>query len=145
MSEKSVVDLVRDSVLPKLEAEARAQVDRIAAQVLSDVQKRAAAAVEAAAAEAVAVAQSAVAAGVGEAVAQPIRNDAKNRAWRTAVQGLIATVVVSVLVALSALASGGGLDLFSSEGWKVVIGTVSGAAIMAVSSYVQRVVNPPKE
>jgi hypothetical protein len=69
--------------------------------------------------------------------------DAKSRALRTAVQGGVATVLVSGLLALAG-AINGNVDLTSSGDWKVIAGTVSGAVIMAGAAYVQRIINPPK-
>lgn len=69
--------------------------------------------------------------------------DAKSHALRTAVQGGVATVLVSGLLALAG-AINGNVDLTSSGDWKVIAGTVSGAVIMAGAAYIQRLVNPPK-
>lgn len=150
---RSVVELAADAVLARVRTEiekgavapilddVRAFAEAEARKILADVSNRADEAVAAATQEAIAVATATVT----QAVTAPTRKDAKDRALRTTVQGAIATVLVAVLVALADLIAGGGVDLFSSAGWKVVLGTATGAAIMAVSAYVQRVINPPKE
>jgi hypothetical protein len=70
--------------------------------------------------------------------------DAKSRALRTIVQGGIATVLVAIFTALATALNGGGVDLTSGEDWKVVAISAGTAAVTAVLSYVQRLVNPPK-
>lgn len=74
---------------------------------------------------------------------QDSSKDAKSRALRTGVQGGIATVLVSGLLALAG-ALNGGVDLTSSSDWKVIAGTAFGASIMAGAAYIQRIVNPPR-
>lgn len=76
-------------------------------------------------------------------VAEDPAKDAKSRALRTGVQGGIATVLVSGLLALAG-ALNGGVDLTSSSDWKVIAGTAFGASIMAGAAYIQRIVNPPR-
>lgn len=156
MTEKSVVDQTTDEVTKRLSQEfkgalgpltdeMRSFIEVEAAKIFADMQERGREAVKLAAAEAIAVGKAAVAAGVAEAAAKPIKADARDRAWRTTLQGGIATIVIGVLVAVGELVSSGGVDFFTSSGWKVLLGTASGAAVMAVSAYIQRITNPPKE
>lgn len=149
MSESnSVVDLAARATLERLGPEFRRHIDPIlaeiriqaeleAAQMIQDIRQRAE---EEAAAKLRDLASS-----VEKTIAVPARKDAKDRAWRTSLQGLIATVVVAALTGFADILAGDGVDLLSGAGWKVVLGTVAGATVMAVSAYVQRLVNPPKE
>ena len=144
----SIVDLAAQATIERLGpeivrhltpviAEVRTRLESEADLVVRQIRERA----EAEAAERIREA----AAQIEKTTSVPVKKDAKDRAWRTSVQGLIATVVVAVLTAFADLLGGDSVDLLSSAGWKVVLGTVAGAAIMAVSAYVQRILNPPKE
>ena len=149
MSESnSVVDLAARAVLERLGPELRRQFEPIIAEVRIQAELEAANMVssirERAEADAAARIRE-IAAAAEKTLAVPAKKDAKNRAWRTSLQGLAATVVVAVLTAFADVLGGDSVDLLSGAGWKVVLGTVSGAAVMAVLSYVQRLVNPPKE
>ncbi|NLE79093.1 MAG: hypothetical protein GX610_05825 [Rhodococcus sp.] len=80
----------------------------------------------------------------GESDLPSARADAKDRATRTLLQGGIAAVLVAVFTTLAQALGTGALDPTSWESWRVVGGTVLGAAIMAGVSFVQRLVQPPK-
>ncbi|MFH5231878.1 hypothetical protein [Antrihabitans spumae] len=125
---------------------AREVTESVTARVLGEVEARVADAVQAAQAEALQRIDELLAPVELEPVieAVPPAKDAKSRALRTIVQGGIATVLVAIFTALATAFNGGGVDLTSGEDWKVIAGTVSGAAIMAGAAYVQRIVNPPK-
>lgn len=79
----------------------------------------------------------------GEVVEDP-RADARQRAARTAIQGAIGTVVVAVLLAVAAVIGGGEFDATSAGDWQAVAGAALGAAVAAITAYVQRLVSPPK-
>ena len=75
-----------------------------------------------------------------------LKNDAKNRAWRTVLQGLVAVVVVPALdaglqVLVKALTAGGTFD------WGQVLASAGVAALtaglMAYSAYLHRAVVDP--
>lgn len=70
--------------------------------------------------------------------------DARNRAWRTLVQGFVATVLVAAVGAFAHAVSADGFDLFSWESWRVAASTGGTAALMAVLAYIQRLVQPPR-
>lgn len=67
--------------------------------------------------------------------------DAKNRAWRTFLQGLLLDVVTTVAVAVAAQLS----DIrWTKEYWLGVAALVGKSVVMAVVAYVMRKVAPPK-
>ncbi|MBP2211075.1 lysozyme family protein [Rhodococcus ruber] len=70
--------------------------------------------------------------------------DAKDRARRTLLQGLVATVLVGVTTALGASLSSPDFSVFELASWSTAGTAAVTAALMAVVSYVQRLVLPPK-
>ena len=75
-----------------------------------------------------------------------LKAQAKSRALRTLVQGLLAVVVVAAGNAVIQAFSKGSLDIFSWDDWKVV-GALTGTAVIgAIVAYVQNALNikPPK-
>jgi hypothetical protein len=75
--------------------------------------------------------------------AVPDKTDARNRAQRTVIQGVISTVVVAVLLAISGVIGGDGFDWTNLGDWKAVGGAALGAVLMTVTAYVHRLVSPP--
>lgn len=71
--------------------------------------------------------------------------DAANRAGRTAIQGAIAAILVTVFTTLATALNSNGIDLTSGSDWKVIAGSVVGAVVATGAAYVQRLVNPPKQ
>ncbi|MFH5211440.1 hypothetical protein ACHIPZ_25030 [Antrihabitans sp. NCIMB 15449] len=122
---------------------AREVTESVTARVLGEVEARVADAVQAAQAEALQRIDELLQPVDLEPAIEAPAKDAKSRALRTAVQGGVATVLVSGLLALAG-AINGNVDLTSSGDWKVIAGTVSGAVIMAGAAYVQRIINPPR-
>lgn len=75
-----------------------------------------------------------------------IKMQAKSRALRTLVQGLIAVVIAAAGNAVVQAFTKGSLDIFSWNDWKVV-GALTGTAVLgAVVAYVQNAfgIKPPK-
>lgn len=67
--------------------------------------------------------------------------DAKNRAWRTFLQGLLLDVVTTVAVAVAAQLS----DIrWTKEYWVGVAVLAGKSVVMAVIAYIMRKVAPPK-
>jgi O-acetyl-ADP-ribose deacetylase (regulator of RNase III) len=89
---------------------------------------------------------------VGAVLAQPaapstppsVKADARERSWRTLVQGLIATVIVSVGGGVATAIAEPGFDILSSASLTTAAAAGGTAAIAAILSYVQRLVQPPK-
>lgn len=74
----------------------------------------------------------------------PPKPDAKDRAWRTLAQGLVATVLVGLVTAVGTAVAAPGFNVFAGESWQAV-GTAAGtAAVMSVLAYVQRLLQPPR-
>lgn len=71
--------------------------------------------------------------------------DARNRAGRTAIQGAIAAILVTISTTFATGISNDSVDLTSSGDWKVIAGSVAGAVVATGAAYVQRLVNPPKQ
>jgi GGDEF domain-containing protein len=71
--------------------------------------------------------------------------DARNRAGRTAIQGAVAAILVTISTTFATGISNDGVDLTSSGDWKVIAGSVVGAVVATGAAYVQRLVNPPKQ
>lgn len=70
--------------------------------------------------------------------------DARERSWRTLVQGLVATLIVSVGGAAATAIASPGFDILSRESLTTAAAAGGTAAIAAILSYVQRLVQPPK-
>lgn len=74
------------------------------------------------------------------------RTQAKSRAWRTLVQGLLAVVVVAVGNVVTQVIASGSLNVFSWDDWKLVFALAGSAALAALLSYLQNAlgIKPPK-
>lgn len=154
MSGSNVVELITRQVLERIGTEVDTRVQGAVADVQAEVQRRVAEALDQI--PAVVPVPSATWPPTTDDTAIPIPDpappqtvpaaaDARSRAGRTLFQGAIATVLVSVLMALAQILGTGTVDIFTGEGWKVIGGTVSAAGIMAVTSFIQRIVSPPKD
>lgn len=75
----------------------------------------------------------------------PVKPDAKDRAWRTLAQGLVATVMLSGAGALGQAIAAPGFDLLGWGSWSGALTGAGTAVLMAVLAYVQRLIQPPKE
>jgi len=72
------------------------------------------------------------------------RADAKDRAWRTLVQGLFVTVILAVVTAFGTAVAAPDFDLLTWDSWKAAA-TAAGAAVMiSITAYIQRLISPPK-
>jgi hypothetical protein len=126
-------------------------VDLIAAKALEQLEATVEPRITAAAAEARATAERQISEWLNQNGGQvtvapnavPDKTDARNRAQRTAIQGVISTVVVAVLLAVSGVIGGDGFDWTNLSDWKAVGGAVLGAVLMTVTAYVHRLVSPP--
>lgn len=68
-----------------------------------------------------------------------VARDAKQRAWRTMLQGLLLDVLVAVaLVVYEAMA-------VAEPDWRLLLLSLLKTGLMAAASYVMRVVRPPTE
>lgn len=76
---------------------------------------------------------------------RPAQVDARARAGRTLLGGLVTTVILAVLGALGAAIAAPEFDVFSWGSWAGILQTLATVAVMAVVSFVQRLVSPPKE
>jgi len=137
MSDGNVIDIITRQVVEKVAAEVDARIDAGVKIVTDEAHRR----IDGYLAELPRPVEA-------ELVAQepaPAKVDARNRAWRTTVQGAVATVLVAVLLALAELLGTGTLDLTTGGAWKAIAGTAGGAALMAVLAYIQRLVSPPRD
>lgn len=75
-----------------------------------------------------------------------IKAQAKSRALRTLVQGLLAVVLVAIGNAITQAIAKGSLDIFSWDDWKVVGALAGTAALGALIAYIQNIfgIKPPK-
>lgn len=75
-----------------------------------------------------------------------IKAQAKSRALRTLVQGLLAVVLVAAGNAVTQAIAKGSLDIFSWEDWKVVGALAGSASLAALIAYLQNTfgIKPPK-
>lgn len=75
-----------------------------------------------------------------------IKAQAKSRAWRTLLQGLLAVVVVAVGNVVVQAFTQGTLSVFSWDDWKVVATLAGSATLAAAISYLQNAlgIKPPK-
>lgn len=120
--------------LAPIEAEARTRLDAAAADAAARVD------------ELVARARLEAPAVIGQVLdtVPSVKADARNRSWRTLVQGLIATVIVGVGGAVGQAVAAPGFDITSSAALGTA-GTAAGtAAVAALIAYVQRFIQPPK-
>lgn len=70
-----------------------------------------------------------------------LKASARSRALRTFLQGLGITVFWTLITAIGDFSN---VDWFSRQGW-ITVGTLAGATVIhAATSYVARVINPPK-
>ncbi|BDB62348.1 hypothetical protein [Rhodococcus sp. RDE2] len=70
--------------------------------------------------------------------------DAKDRAWRTLVQGIVVTVILAVITAFGAAVAAPDFDLLTWDSWKAAATAGGTAAVMAIVAYFQRLLNPPR-
>lgn len=70
--------------------------------------------------------------------------DAKDRAWRTLLQGLVATVLVGVTTALGSSLADPTFSFFELGSWTTALGAASAAAAMSGLAYIQRVLESRK-
>ncbi len=124
----------------------RSAIELIADRMLEQIEPQ----ITAAAADARAKAEQQIAEWLGSGTVVvpngvPDKADAKNRALRTAIQGVISTVVVGVLLAVAGVIGGDGFDWTNAADWKAVGGAAIGAVLMAGTAYVHRLVSPPGE
>lgn len=128
--QRNVVDMVTDRVMGQLRAEIGAHVQAAAEQVIADVQQ---------------TAEHQIGEFLSGLVPEPAPTaDAADRAQRTAIQGVISTVVVAVLLAVAGVIGGGAFDWSSGASWTAVGGAALGAVVTAVTAYIHRLVSPPK-
>lgn len=106
--------------------------------------------ITAAAAEAKATAEKQIAEWLGNGgqvviapTSVPDKTDARDRARRTAIQGVISTVIVGVLLAVAGVIGGTGFDFTNLSDWKAVGGAAVGAVLATLTAYVHRLVSPP--
>lgn len=128
----NVVDLVTRQVLEQLPQWAGRQVDRALADARAE-----------ASAQFAQFLADLETSGPAPAAPVEVKSDARDRAQRTAIQGVVATVVVGVLLAVAGVI-GDGFDFTSGEAWKTVLGAALGAVVAAGTAYVQRLVSPPR-
>ncbi|APE11004.1 hypothetical protein BO226_19190 [Rhodococcus sp. 2G] len=72
------------------------------------------------------------------------KTDAKDRAWRTLVQGIVVTVILAVITAFGAAVAAPDFDLLTWDSWKAAATAGGTAAVMAIVAYFQRLLNPPR-
>lgn len=143
MSEKNVVDLVADKVLEQFGTDV---VDRVVEQVRPRLETEA----EAILTSLVDRAQARIAETLTPATTPPDslpspKADAKDRAWRTLVQGIVATILLAGSTAVGTALTAPEFDLLTWDSWKAAGAAAGTAVLMAILAYVQRLIQPPKE
>lgn len=148
----NVIDIITKQVVervgPEIEKRTHAAMQGITERVQAEAERR----IEAAVAE---IPQIAIRA-AGQSAGTPIpgelvldsgvdaRADAKDRAWRTLVQGLFVTVILAVVTAFGTAVAAPDFDLLTWDSWKAAA-TAAGAAVMiSITAYIQRLISPPK-
>lgn len=148
----NVVDIIARNVIEKvgdeIEARTQAAVQAVSDRVQLEAQRRIDAAVADIPTIAIRAAQQAVPTAVpGELVLDTgadVKVDAKDRAWRTLVQGLIVTVILAVVTAFGTAISSDNFDLATWDSWKAAATAAGTAVMISVTAYIQRLVSPPK-
>jgi len=148
----NVVDIITRAVVEKLgdEIDARSQqvVQAVTTRLEAEAQRRIDEAVAAIPQIAIrAVEQTQPLPIPGELVHDPAPDahaDARDRAWRTLVQGLVVTVVLAVVTAFGAAVAAPGFDLLTWDSWRAAATSGGTAAVMAAAAYIQRLVQPPR-
>ena len=147
---RSVVDVIADAVVERLQGEVERHVAPVIEAVRADAEVRIGAVVDQAHTEAQRVLADLISTdhlGIpyssGNDPVSP-RADARDRARRTLVQGAAATLLSVAFVAFGQAIVADGFDFTDAGDWKIVGGTVFTAVVMSVLAYVQRIVNPPK-
>lgn len=147
---RSVVDVIADAVVERLQGEVERHVAPVIEAVRADAEVRIGAVVDQAQTEAQRVLADLISTdhlGIPYSSGNdsvPAKADARDRAKRTLLQGAVATVFVAGMLALAGAVGAPGFDFLDAGSWKTVAGTALGAMLMAGAAYVQRIVNPPK-
>ena len=143
---RSVVDVIADAVVERLQGEVERHVAPVIEAVRADAEVRIGAVVDQAQrvlADLISTDHLGIPYSSGND-SVPAKADARDRAKRTLLQGAVATVFVAGMLALAGAVGAPGFDFLDAGSWKTVAGTALGAMLMAGAAYVQRIVNPPK-
>ncbi|WP_064257107.1 hypothetical protein [Rhodococcus sp. HS-D2] len=151
----NVIDIITREVVDKVGPELEKKVQTVVHDVRTLIETEARERIDAAVAE---IPQIAIRAAVraaeqnqtlsvsveGELMSIDPKADAKERAWRTFLQGALVTLVLAVGTAFTAALSAPGFDLLTWDSWKTAATAAGVAAMTTVVAYVQRFVQPPK-
>ena len=129
-TQKNVVDLVADKVIEDFHTQIEPRIAEVIEDARAAVDQR--------------VTDFLVSVPITAAPPVDHKTDAKDRAQRTVIQGLVSTVVVAVLLAITGVIGGDGFDIASASDWKAVGGAALGALLTAGVAFVHRLVTPPK-
>lgn len=143
---RSVVDVIADAVVERLQGEVERHVAPVIEAVRADAEVRIGGVVDQAQrvlADLISTDHLGIPYSSGND-SVPAKADARDRAKRTLLQGAVATVFVAGMLAVAGAVGAPGFDFLDAGSWKTVAGTALGAMLMAGAAYVQRIVNPPK-
>lgn len=132
-----------DVIAREVEKRFRAEFDQRVGAVIEDGRL----AIDAAVREATAAVDAAVTNAVLDgppASPSDVKADARERSWRTLVQGALATVVVGVGGTVGTAIASDDFSLSDWGDWKAAGIAAGTAAVAAGIAYVQRLVQPPK-
>lgn len=132
-----------DVIAGVVEERLRAEFDQRVSSVIEDGRARIDAAVRDATAAVDAAVTNAVLDGP-PASATDVKADARERSWRTLVQGVLATVAVGVGGTVGTAIASDDFSLTDWGDWKAAGIAAGTAAVAAGIAYVQRLVQPPR-
>lgn len=138
MGERFVVDIVTERVLERLPGVIEERVAPVVDGIVADVERRLTDLISAAAPPIPEFRTEELT----PIVIDDPKADARDRARRTLLQGLVATIVVAGILAVAG-AFQGGFDFLDAGAWKTVAGAAVGAMLAAAGSYIQRFIDPP--
>lgn len=143
----NALDIVTRELTSKVSEMVEKQVQARVQEALNGVQAEVSARIDALVSEIPAIAAMSAEHQPEQPLADPgvsVRTDARNRAWRTLLQGLVVTVFVAATGAFATAVGKDGFDFGEWESWRLAVNAGMTAALMSVVAYVQRFLNPPK-
>ena len=143
----NVIDIITRQVVEKVGSELESRADAVVQAVVDRVEQEAWRRIDAAVADipqvAIRTAEQALPAQL-EVMPLDVKADARDRAWRTLAQGLVVTVLLSIVTAFGTAVGSPTFDMLTWDSWRAAATAGGTAAVMAVAAYIQRLLVPPK-
>ncbi|WP_418345282.1 hypothetical protein [Rhodococcus pyridinivorans] len=147
MSDNAIDIITREVVQrvgPDLEKRVQAVVKDVGDRIQEEAQKRIDAAVKDIPQIAIRSAIRTAEQSQTEAGPVDVKADARDRAWRTLVQGFAVTIILAVITAFGTAVTAPEFDLLTWDSWKAAATAAGTAGMISVAAYIQRLIQPPK-